>query len=103
MEFNVGDHVFLKVSPRKGIMRFGRKGKLSPRFICPFPITDRIGEVAYKLVLPPQLVNIHPVFHVSMLRKYIADPSHMVNLDDLYVEEDVSYEVKPIQILDTKE
>ena len=77
-------------------MRFGKKGKLSPRFIGPFPITERVGEVAYKLALPPQLANIHPVFHVSMLLKYIYDPSHVVNFDDLYIEEDVSYEVKPI-------
>ena len=84
-------------------MRFGKKGKLSPPFIGPFPITDRVGEVAHKLALPPQLANIHPVFHVSMLRKYIYDPLHVVNFDDLHTEEDVSYEVKPIRILDTQE
>ena len=103
LEFDVGDHVFLKVSPRKGVMRFGKQGKLSPRFIGPFLILERVGEVAYRLALPIQLEKVHPVFHVSMLRKYIPDPSHIVNFDDLYVEEDVSYESKPVQILDTKE
>ena len=103
LEFEVGDHVFLKVSPKKGIMRFGKKGKLSPRFVGPFLILERIGEVAYRLALPPQLERIHPVFHVSMLRKYVYDPSHVVNFDDLHVEEDISYEVRPVKILDTKE
>ena len=103
LEFNVGDHVFLKVSPRKGIMRFGKHGKLSPRFIGPFLILERVGEVAYRLALPIQLDKVHPVFHVSMLRKYVHDPSHIVNFDDLHVEEDVSYEIKPVQILDRKE
>ncbi|MGI4568735.1 integrase catalytic domain-containing protein, partial [Klebsiella pneumoniae] len=96
LEFEVGEQVFLKVSPRKGIMRFGKKGKLSPRYIGPFSILERVGEVAYKLALPSQLANVHPVFHVSMLRKYIHDPSHVVNFDDLNVEEDISYEVKPV-------
>ena len=99
----MGEHVFLKVSPKKGIMRFGKKGKLSPRFVGPFLILERIGEVAYRLALPPQLERIHPVFHVSMLRKYVYDPSHVVNFDDLHVEEDISYEVRPVKILDTKE
>ena len=67
--FSVGDLVFLKVSPMKGVMRFGKKGKLAPRYIGPFEIRARVGEVAYRLVLPPELSRIHPVFHVSMLRK----------------------------------
>ena len=69
LEFQVGDHVFLKVQPRRGIVRFGQKGKLAPRFIGPFEILQRIGEVAYRLALPPQLSGVHNVFHVSMLRK----------------------------------
>jgi len=70
LEFSVGDHVFLKVSPMKGISRFGMKGKLSPRFVGPFEILERIGDVAYRLALPPKLGNLHDVFHVSILRKY---------------------------------
>ena len=69
LEFEVDDHVFLKVSPFKGVMRFGKKGKLSPRYIGPFQILKRKGAVAYELALPPNLDKIHPVFHVSMLRK----------------------------------
>ncbi|EOY08659.1 DNA/RNA polymerases superfamily protein [Theobroma cacao] len=78
LEFQVGDHVFLKVSPTKGVMRFGKKGKLSPRYIGPFEILEKVGVVAYRLALPPDLSNIHPVFHVSMLRKYNPDPSHVI-------------------------
>ena len=99
IEFRVGDQVFLKISPKRGVLRFGKKGKLAPRYIGPFPIIDRIGEVAYKLQLPPQLAGIHPVFHISMLRKYIPDPSHVIEYKDLHIEEDGSYVVRPIQIL----
>lgn len=67
MKFNVGDKVLLKVVPMKGIMRFGKKGKLSPRYVGPFEILDKIGEVAYRLALPPSLSNVHNVFNVSML------------------------------------
>ena len=78
MLFSVGDLVFLKVSPMKGVVKFGKKGKLAPRYIGPFEIRLRVGEVAYRLVLPPELSRIHLVFHVSMLRKYISDPSHEI-------------------------
>lgn len=73
--------MFLKVSPRKGVKRFGESGKLSPRFIGPFEILQRIGEVAYRSALPPQLSGIHNVFHVSMLRKYEPDPSHVIDVE----------------------
>ncbi|CAL9030488.1 unnamed protein product [Prunus brigantina] len=76
LSFYVGDYVFLKVSPRRGVKRFGKIGKLAPRFIGPFEILERIGEVAYKLALPPQLSNTHNVFPVSILRKYEPDPTH---------------------------
>ena len=62
----------------KGVMRFGKKGKLNPRYIGPYEILERIGNVAYKLELPPELGGVHPVFHVSMLRKYLLDPSHAI-------------------------
>ena len=78
MEYQVGDHVFLRVSPTKGVMRFGIKGKLSPRFIGPFEVLERVGEVAYRLALPPMLAGVHNVFHVSMLRKYASDHNHVV-------------------------
>ena len=79
MEFSVGDHVFLKISPKKGLMHFGHSRKLSPRFIGPFEILDRVRAVAYRLALPLRLTNVHNVFHVLMLRKYEPDPSHVLD------------------------
>ena len=78
LEFLVGDRVFLKISPWKGVLRFGRRGKLSPRYIGPYEISERIGPVAYRVILPSKLARIHDVFHVSMLRRYIPDPSHVL-------------------------
>ena len=102
LEFKEGEFVFLKISPKRGVMRFGKKGKLSPRFIGPFQILHRVGEVAYKLALPPQLSSVHPNFHVSMLRKYLHDLSHIIAYDDFQVEEDVSYILKAVCILDRR-
>ena len=70
----MGERVFLKVAPMRGVLRFGKRGKLSPRFIGPFEILERIGAVAYRLALPPTLAAVHNSFHVSMLRKYTSDP-----------------------------
>jgi hypothetical protein len=78
LEFKVGDRVFLKVSPMRGVMRFRKKRKLSPRFVGPFEITQRMGRLAYRIALPPDLVRTHDVFHVSMLRKYITNPDVIV-------------------------
>ncbi|XP_076922709.1 uncharacterized protein LOC143584570 [Bidens hawaiensis] len=103
LEFNVGDHVFLKVSPWRGIRRFGTKGKLSPRFIDPFEILERIGEVSYRLALPPQLSHVHNVFHVSLLRGYNYHPLHVINYPALIIHEDLSYEEEPEAILDRQE
>ena len=75
----VAERVLLRVSPMKGVMRFGKKGKLSPRFMGPFEILDRVGEVAYRLALSPSLSVLHPVFYVSMLRKYHGEPSHVLD------------------------
>nr|GFC67552.1 putative reverse transcriptase domain-containing protein [Tanacetum cinerariifolium] len=78
LEFQPGDHVFLKVSPARGVRRFSIKGKLSPRFIRPFEILDRVGEVSYRLALPPHLSHVHDVFHVSLLRGYKYHPLHVI-------------------------
>ena len=103
VEFEVGDMVFLKVAPMKGVMRFGKKGKLSPRFVGPFEILKCIGKVAYTLALPPTLARVHNLFHVSMLRKYISDSSHVLNYEPLKIKDNLTYEEVPIQILDRKD
>jgi hypothetical protein len=102
VEFEVGEKVFLKVAPMKGVLRFGKKGKLRPRFIGPFEILDRIGNVAYRLALPPRLSTVHNVFHVSMLRKYVHDPEHVINYDTLEVQKDLTYEEAPMEIIERK-
>ena len=79
LEFEVGDHVFLKAIPKRGVVRFGKRGKLTPRFIGPFEILERMGIVVYRLALPPSVLGVREVFHVSMLRKYAPDPAHVVD------------------------
>ena len=79
LEFEAGDHVFLKVMPKRGVVRFGKRGKLSPRFIGPFELLERVGTIAYRLVLPPSFSSVHEVFHVSILRKYTQNPTHVVD------------------------
>ena len=88
------------MEPKKGVLSFGREGKLSPRFIEPFEILRHIGLVAYNLALPPFLSELHDIFHVSMVRKYMTDPIH--NYKPLQLNEDLSYEEKPIRILARK-
>jgi hypothetical protein len=100
LEFSVGDCVFLKVSPTKGVFKFGKKGKLSPRFIGPYEILERVGAVAYRLALPPNLSGIHPIFHISMLRKYMSDPSHVLEVYPIELRDDMVYEVQPKAIVD---
>jgi hypothetical protein len=85
------------------VKRFGKKGKLSPRFVGPFEILERIGMVAYRIALPSELSNIHNVFHVLMFRKYISDPSHVVKYESLQIGGDLSYQEQPVQILDRRE
>ena len=75
----MGDHVFLKVMPRRGEIRFGKRGKLAPRYIQPFEILERVDTVVYRLALPPSLLGLHEVFHVSMLWKYTPDPTYVVD------------------------
>ena len=100
LEFQVGDHVFLRVSPCKEVFRFGKKGKLAPRYIGPFEILQRVGEVAYQLALPPQLFGIHDVFHISLLRKYELDVSHILDWQELNLQENMKYEERTREILD---
>ena len=102
LKFEMGDQV-LRVSPWKGILRFGKRGKLSPRYIGPYEIVDKVGEVAYRLRLPSELSNIHDVFHVSMLRKYIADPSHILKEQPIQLKENLTYEESPVEILDRRD
>ena len=75
----MGNHVFLKVMPKRGVVRFDKWGKLSPRHIGPFEILEMVGTVAYRLALPPNLASVNTVFHVSMLQKYTLDPTHVVD------------------------
>ena len=95
--------VFLRISPWKGVLRFGKRGKLSPRYIGPYRIVERIREVAYRLELPSDLNRIHDVFHVSMLCKYIPDPSHVLTEQPVEIQENLTYEEEPVQILDRRE
>ena len=99
----VEDRVLLKLSPWKGVVRFGKRGKLSPRYIGPFEIVERIGPVAYILDLPEELPRVHNVFHISMLRKYISDPSHVIEAPEIELRDDLSYEEKTVQILGREE
>ena len=90
----------LKVSPMKGVMRFGKKGKLAPRYIGPFEILERIDMVSYRLALPPDMSQVNQVFHVSMLRKYISDPSHVLQPQSVELNEDLTFEKDPVVIVD---
>ena len=103
LEFKVGDHVFLKVMPKRGVVRFGKQGKLSPRFIRPFEILERVGTVAYLLVLPPSMSGVHEVFHVSMLPKYTLDPAHVVDWRQIEVDTYETFEEGPVCILDSRD
>ena len=91
IEYEVGDKVFLKKSPWRKILRFGKKGKLSPRFIDPYKILEKIGPVAYRFALPPELYKLHDVFHVSMLQIYRSDESDVLPVQDIQVQPDLTY------------
>jgi hypothetical protein len=103
LQFQVGDYVYLRVSPTKGVQHFSIKGKLAPRYIGPFEITETCGPVAYRLHLPSQLVAIHDVFHISQLKKCIKAPTEIIEQQAIKIERDLSYAEQPIQILDAKE
>ena len=99
IEYEPRDKAFLRVSPWKGILRFGKKGKLAPRYIGPYEVIERIGPVAYRLALPPELSQIHSVFHVSQLRRYRSNPSHILQQQSIELQPDLTYEEAPSQIL----
>ena len=103
LEFEVGDHVFLKVMPKRGVVRFGKREKLSPRFIGPFEILERVGVVAYRLDLPSSMSGVHEVFHVSMLQKYTPNPAHVVDWGEIELDNDGTFEEGPVCILDSRD
>jgi hypothetical protein len=103
LEFAVGDQVLLRVSPTRGVVRFGVSGKLSPRYIGPFSILAQVGSLAYRLQLPESMAGLHPVFHVSMLRKFLRDPDHQIELEPIAVQQDLTLECRPVCILESSE
>nr|XP_009774587.1 PREDICTED: uncharacterized protein LOC104224602 [Nicotiana sylvestris] len=96
----VGEKVLLRVSPMKGVIRFGKKIKLSPQHIVTFKLLERVGEVAYRLAFPPSLSRVHPVFHVFILWKCCGDPSHILDFSMVQLDGDLTYNVEPVTILD---
>ncbi|GKA90703.1 putative reverse transcriptase domain-containing protein [Tanacetum coccineum] len=100
LEFSVGDYVLLKVSPWKGVVRFGKKEKLAPRFVRPFEIIEKVGTVAYRLDFPEELNGVHDTFHVSNLKKCLADPTLQVPLDEIRVDDKLNFVEEPVEILE---
>ena len=103
LEFEVGDHVFLRVMPKRGVLRFDKHEKISPRYIGPFEILERIGTVAYRLALPPSMSGVHEAFHVSMLRRYTPDPAHVVDWRQIEIDTDGIFEEGPVCIVDSRD
>ncbi|GKA78392.1 putative reverse transcriptase domain-containing protein [Tanacetum coccineum] len=100
LEFQIGDKVMLKVSPWKGVIRFGKRGKLNPRYIGPFKIIDKVGTVAYRLELPEQLSRVHSTFHVSNLKKCMADEPLAIPLDEIQIDDKLHFIEEPVEIMD---
>ncbi|GJZ53645.1 putative reverse transcriptase domain-containing protein [Tanacetum coccineum] len=100
LEFSVGDYVLFKVSPWKGVVRFGKKRKLAPRFVRPFEIIKKVGPVSYRLDLPKELNGVHDTFHVSNLKKCLADPTLQVPLDEIRVDDKLNFVEEPVEILE---
>ena len=103
LDFEVGDHVFLKVMPTRGVVRFDKQRKLSPRFIGPFEILERVGIVINRLDLPPSMSGVHEVFHVSKLWRYTPDPAHVVDWGDIDVDTDGTFEEGPVCIMESRD
>ncbi|GKA57652.1 putative reverse transcriptase domain-containing protein [Tanacetum coccineum] len=100
MEFQVRDRVMLKVSPWKGVVRFGKRGKLNPRYVRPFKVLVKVGTIAYKLELPQELSRVHNTFHVSNLKKCYSDEPFAVLLEGLHVDDKLHFVEEPIEIMD---
>ena len=99
----MGDHVFLKVMPKRGVVRFSKRGKLSQRYIGPFKLLERVGMVAYWLVLPPSLSGVHAIFHFSILQKYTPDLTHAVDWGELVVDANGTFKEGSVHILDSRD
>ncbi|GKA54069.1 putative reverse transcriptase domain-containing protein [Tanacetum coccineum] len=100
MEFQVGDRVMLKVSPWKGVVRFGKRGKLNPRYVGPFKVLEKVGAIAYKLELPQELSRVHNTFHLSNLKKCYADEPLAIPLDGLHIDDKLYFVEEPVEIID---
>ncbi|GJQ95940.1 hypothetical protein Tco_0007079 [Tanacetum coccineum] len=100
LEFEIGDKVLLKVAPWKGVMRFGKRGKLNPRYIGPFRIIERIGPVAYRLELPQELSRVHNVFHVCNLKKCLSDDTLVIPLEEIQLDDKLNFVEEPVEIMD---
>ena len=101
LEFEVGDHLFLKVMPKRGVIRFDKRGKLAPRYIGPFEILERVGTIAYLLTLSPSLSSVHEVFHVSMLWKYTPDLAHVGDRGEIIIDTNETFEEGSMCIMDS--
>nr|GEY06036.1 putative reverse transcriptase domain-containing protein [Tanacetum cinerariifolium]GEY06139.1 putative reverse transcriptase domain-containing protein [Tanacetum cinerariifolium] len=100
LEFSICDHVLLKVSPWKGVVRFGKKWKLAPRFVGPFEIIEKVGTVTYQLDLPEKLNSVHDTFYVSNLKKCLADLTLQVPLDEIRVDDKLNFVEEPLKIME---
>ena len=103
LEFEAGDHVFLKVMPKRRVVRFGKRGKISPRYIRSFEVLKSVGIVSYRLALPQSLLSVHDVFHVSMLRKYTPDHTYVLDWGELVVDTYETFEDGPMRIMDSRD
>ena len=103
LEFEVGNNVFSKVMPKRGVVKFGKRGKLSSRYIGPFEVLQRVGTIAYQLVLPSSLSSVHVVFQVSMLQKYTPDLTHVVDWGELIIDANGTFEKGLVRIMDSRD